>query len=256
MALINCPNCGKEISDKAPVCPACGYVFNEEKIVCKECGAEIPAGAGFCPNCGCPVEKTEEVQPIAEPPKKKKKGVGVIIAIILIIALAACGYLWYSHDQEVKTYNQFAELYNTMFDGAVKAETATGLIHDVWSNCIFDTKDSVTDKYTRKNKGSGAFYDDFNDALGCLFDDKDFAADLQEISDKKYEAESIIKGLAKHPASFDEEYKSFKECYNLFVKFCDMALSPNGSLKSYTEDINEVDPELADKFKELDIYFD
>lgn len=29
MAMINCPECGKEISDKAASCPNCGYVLNE-----------------------------------------------------------------------------------------------------------------------------------------------------------------------------------------------------------------------------------
>lgn len=29
MALLNCPECGKEISDKAESCPNCGYPINE-----------------------------------------------------------------------------------------------------------------------------------------------------------------------------------------------------------------------------------
>jgi ribosomal protein L37E len=30
MALVVCPECGKEISDKAKSCPNCGYVMNEK----------------------------------------------------------------------------------------------------------------------------------------------------------------------------------------------------------------------------------
>lgn len=30
MALINCPECGQEVSDQAPVCIHCGYPLNEE----------------------------------------------------------------------------------------------------------------------------------------------------------------------------------------------------------------------------------
>ena len=30
MALIDCPECGKEISDKAPSCPNCGVVFAKD----------------------------------------------------------------------------------------------------------------------------------------------------------------------------------------------------------------------------------
>ena len=45
MALIVCPGCGKEISDKATVCPKCGHVIEKEEqpklIVCEECGSEF-----------------------------------------------------------------------------------------------------------------------------------------------------------------------------------------------------------------------
>lgn len=33
MALMNCPECGREISDKANSCPACGYPINKEKSI-------------------------------------------------------------------------------------------------------------------------------------------------------------------------------------------------------------------------------
>ena len=32
MALINCPECGKQISDKAPACPNCGNPIGNKKI--------------------------------------------------------------------------------------------------------------------------------------------------------------------------------------------------------------------------------
>lgn len=33
MALINCPECNKEISDKATVCPHCGYGLNSISVI-------------------------------------------------------------------------------------------------------------------------------------------------------------------------------------------------------------------------------
>ena len=33
MALINCPECGKQISDKAPACIYCGCEFGGEKLI-------------------------------------------------------------------------------------------------------------------------------------------------------------------------------------------------------------------------------
>lgn len=51
MALIKCPECEREISDKAKACPQCGFPINEKKYkgrmveysICKRCGF-IPTG--------------------------------------------------------------------------------------------------------------------------------------------------------------------------------------------------------------------
>lgn len=62
MALINCPECGKEVSDKAKVCINCGYPIyeyvleqkevKEIKINSGEIKKEIPIRDNICPNCG------------------------------------------------------------------------------------------------------------------------------------------------------------------------------------------------------------
>lgn len=50
MAMINCPECGKEISDKATVCPNCGAPL--EKKYCMYCGEQIDPDCVVCPKCG------------------------------------------------------------------------------------------------------------------------------------------------------------------------------------------------------------
>lgn len=50
MALIKCPECGKEISDKAVSCPNCGAVV--KKKFCQHCGASIDSDCVVCPKCG------------------------------------------------------------------------------------------------------------------------------------------------------------------------------------------------------------
>lgn len=40
MALINCAECGKQVSDLAACCPHCGAPV-EKKIYCKECGNQV-----------------------------------------------------------------------------------------------------------------------------------------------------------------------------------------------------------------------
>lgn len=63
MSLIKCPECGKEISDKAISCPMCGYPIKEISNelqpspsttgmnVCPKCGKFIIAKQN-CPDCG------------------------------------------------------------------------------------------------------------------------------------------------------------------------------------------------------------
>lgn len=53
MALINCKECGKQVSDLATSCPHCGAPV-ETKVYCKECGEQIAESVSVCPNCGCP----------------------------------------------------------------------------------------------------------------------------------------------------------------------------------------------------------
>ncbi len=55
MAMINCPECGKEISDKAATCPHCGTPV--QRKFCKHCGAKIDKDCVVCPNCGKQVEE-------------------------------------------------------------------------------------------------------------------------------------------------------------------------------------------------------
>ena len=98
MALIHCPECGKEISDKAEKCIHCRHVMKEQpKIICEDCGNEIPEGAETCPVCGCPVKVEVEEKPIpvylqpGTPPRKSlyakigKKGIAIGLAVILVL---------------------------------------------------------------------------------------------------------------------------------------------------------------------------
>ena len=49
MALINCTECGREISDAATVCPHCGAPVVKD-VFCPTCGAEIARPAVVCNN--------------------------------------------------------------------------------------------------------------------------------------------------------------------------------------------------------------
>ena len=55
MALINCPECGTEISDSAATCVKCGFPV-ASLIKCPDCGTRNIDSATACEKCGCPMK--------------------------------------------------------------------------------------------------------------------------------------------------------------------------------------------------------
>ena len=78
MALINCKECGQQISDSASVCPHCGAPVVRD-VFCPNCGTKVPENVKFCPNCG------GQIYPVSETAKagKKDKLVAGLLAIVL-----------------------------------------------------------------------------------------------------------------------------------------------------------------------------
>lgn len=133
MAIIKCPECGHQISDKAPVCPNCGVEIAGKVTQCPNCGEIYFRNEDSCPNCHRPTTaRRQETQPaeamptVAEvsssptpppPPTsrpacpatdeapnhttdntpKKKSHTALIAAFI--IALAICGVCFYFYNQ-------------------------------------------------------------------------------------------------------------------------------------------------------------
>ena len=78
MAIIQCPECGNMISDKATACPRCGYVLNV--------GPDMPQNPS---------------------PNNKKP---LIIAALIIAALAAAGLIYYFHVKEQNALKEQEEI--------------------------------------------------------------------------------------------------------------------------------------------------
>lgn len=124
MAMINCPKCGQEISDKAKKCIHCGKVLVEEvtpKKFCSECGKEVDIDAIECPYCGCPFENEKETEkqvvetaPVEKAHKKnlKKVIIPIVVAVVVIaIGLIAAGMIYNVKVNKPKnTYNEAMEL--------------------------------------------------------------------------------------------------------------------------------------------------
>lgn len=110
MAMIQCPECGKEISDKARKCIHCGKVLIEDKPqtkVCNECGKENSIDVTECAYCGCPFE--EVVTPTKESNEKSKRNKKkIIIPAVAIVLVVVIGIVIYNMKviKPKNTYNE------------------------------------------------------------------------------------------------------------------------------------------------------
>lgn len=99
MALIQCPNCGQTISDKAAKCPKCGIDMIQKP--------QLPGAGTFRPTTQRPpaLQMETEIEPDLMP-EKSNKAVYWIIGIILLAVVAGAYYIY--------TNNLFAPDYKNL----------------------------------------------------------------------------------------------------------------------------------------------
>ena len=298
MAMIECPNCGKNVSDKAVECPQCKFRLIEpvvKMITCSECGTEFEEESKQCPNCGCPVpvidpeeearKKAEEEKRLAEEEAKKdaerarvkaeadmrkfKKNaiIGIVAGFVLLVLAIVIGTNIHQKSVEKKQKaeeeaaaaeaaqisEEYMDNYNyaviEMLSGASKAESACGLIHDVWYNSIYDKYDSKTNKYTEGT-------DDFNDALANLFLDSTFSSDIDSIESSQSKVETYMKELKNPPDEHKEAYEALQDLYEVYSDLTNLAINPKGNLSSYTSDFNDADSSFLTYYNKAKLYME
>ena len=274
MAMVKCPECGQEISDKAKKCVHCGKVLIEEEVVkeeikCIECGATLSQTDEMCSNCGCPIEKKakdseispQQVEVTSIKMKKRTKQIILIIVTALIICLGGgIGFKIYSDIKEEqnyqKSYNEYIDNLEAvqilMLTGGSDAETLCNLTSRVWYNAIYKEESSTTDKYTRENNGSGPFYDDFNDALINLYSASSTINTISDIESNQASVKELMKKLQNPPKGLDKCYDTVSDLYDAYKTLTDLAISPSGSYNEFNGNKNDVVSEFMSAYEKLD----
>lgn len=266
MAMIVCPNCGKEVSDKAKKCINCGEILiPDEKIICQECGTEFEEGLTECPNCGCPVEKQNEEtsQKVevtgvevtgVELTKKIKKLILIAVAVIIVAGGAVFGAVNYQKQKAAELYSEnLIKTTGAMLEGASVAEDCGNLIKSVWSNSIFENYDDTTDKYTRPK---GFWVDDFNDALANLFSDYGFNKKISTIKDNQDKVDELMKKLKNPPEEYKDTYNTISDMYKAYTSFVNCVTSPSGSLQTFSSNFSDNDSELVNYYNAMRLYIE
>ncbi len=79
MAIIKCPECGHQISDKAPVCPSCGVEIAGKITKCQNCGEIYFNYQKLCPNCYVPNANMENIIGTEKPATHPEKIIPPVI---------------------------------------------------------------------------------------------------------------------------------------------------------------------------------
>jgi len=221
MALIQCPECNKEISDKVKSCPFCGFPF--------ETSADVQQ-----------VEIASVNIATKDPVKMKKVITGAIIAVVVLVL----GFVIFSvikNNDEKKKYNAYIDNLNfareTMLDGGGDAEVLLNLTARVWRNSIYEESDPKTDKYT---KSGNTFNDDFNISLSALMRDTSTLSTISTIEDNQALVVPVMKELQNPPIGLENSYDTITELYSVYKSLTDLAINPSGSLQSFIESFSTV----------------
>ena len=145
MALINCPECGKEASDKAEKCPNCGYPFanlsNE---------AEMPGETPKENTEETTREKTEE-NAAAETPKDKERKwiipVAVIGAIVIVAGLLTAIVLKTIDRAELNSGNEKTAIGTSNTETVNTQSKKDGSFEEILNADVQDAIDSITKEY-------------------------------------------------------------------------------------------------------------
>ena len=144
MAMIKCTECGKEMSDKAAVCPNCGCPIEdikaklgeieserEEKLKAKEeerKAREVAAEAKR--------QRQEEARKAVTPQMKTKRVIIAAIAGILVVAIAICGWYFGIKVPRENAYQAYLAEVQACNDGIIKYNEAVNQYNNMAKDVI------------------------------------------------------------------------------------------------------------------------
>ena len=80
---LKCPQCGTPVRETYMSCPQCGARL---KASCPSCSAPVEPDWKVCPRCASPL--SQDLSNIQTPVRKKDRGLGVVLAVVIIVPLA------------------------------------------------------------------------------------------------------------------------------------------------------------------------
>ena len=242
MALIKCPECGKEISDKAASCPNCGCPISSATVERKDSVKDEPSLS----------ETTSTLQ------KKNKSLKGIIIAIVAIIIIAVVAVFIgigiskknakakrEQQIQDVKTAMDNVD--NSLGDLLIELNPETPFLYgDSESeshktkikgilDTITDNQKIVEDAYKNEDREFVKELDDYISSNKTYRSWDEYNTEIKKLYGNSITNDQAADNLVKEMASSEEDYYNYKNHY-----FVMTSLISNGEHGEYDM---EFDPE-------------
>ena len=245
MALIACPECGKEISDTSEKCIHCGYVLHPE------------------------------VQA-----QKKKKRMTLVWMVIIVLALAIGGGAYWMRSKETATFENSKVAYTKLNEAAAICNRAMSDIYEAWRWGIYEWDDKKThdqnatalqraiDIDLQKGVGEDSTPGSFIRLYSILYDSEwqgcidlvvasYYASGLyQETETLMSEAQQALKAVSESNADY-QYYPMLKQYYAKVSAMFEFVKSPSGSFEqlkttknNYANDILNFQGDLSFVFAE------
>ena len=244
MGLMKCPVCGEDISDQAETCVHCGAHI-EKGEYCRDCGHLLKSTDEFCPKCGRPVKRPKYPQP-----SKKDNLIRNIVIAAIVVFIAYIGYDFYQYQHESNYYEVVDQIFETRNKSVDTFNESKDLMLNVWFNSIWKTSDAKTNKYTKKN---GVFYEDFNDAIDQLYEDKDFQKDLNLLTDTVRELKELKNDLGNPPEEYEEYNEYLIKYVDSYIEASMIIIHPNGSYNDVSDKLSQLIKDGNDYSLKMDV---
>ena len=261
MALIKCPVCGREISNKSERCIHCGAVIaKSSEIKCVECGTIFSDELSACPVCGCPVKQENntfvqsenQISKSNQSVRKKKNRFVLILIIVLIIivgTLLCASVISENNKQKIIKYEEdLRSVTVSIGKSAADAVDCGNTIAQVWYNAIFNIENPETDAFTRQN---GVFVTDFNTALQSLFSSESFSSKIESLELDLVSIQNDVSQLDNPPEDWKLVYDKLVNTYESYSDFISLVIHPTGTYVNFTTNLNNLNQKTSSDFTEL-----
>lgn len=211
MALMKCPECGKEISSQLKKCNNCGYKLKQ-------------------------VDKK----------KIKKFGIiGVILTVLIIVGVIVGINISKNNQEKIdkEYHDQLVVTGSKIYVNGLVSSLYCYDIGQVWYKAIFDDFSYWDDYYQYRS-------DDFNTSISkYLTINKDKIDSLKKQQDEI--KEEVLKLQNKPNQKYKEAYDKMIELYGAFNNLVDQATSPSGTYRDYVSKYNQYSEDLNAAYEQL-----